>query len=120
MTLTLAMVTCDTDAPLPLARWWADQTGAEVRDPYEGSYLLVSGGSLPVVLAFQLVAEPVAGKNRLHLDLFAADLDGEVDRLLDAGASLVERRGDDSFRWVTLKDPAGNEFCVAAAADAAG
>ena len=29
------------------------------------------------------------------------------------GASLVERRGDESFRWVTLADPDGNEFCVA-------
>lgn len=58
------------------------------------------------------VDEVTPGKNRLHLDLTAPDLDAEVDRLLAAGASLVARRGDESFRWVTLADPQGNEFCV--------
>ena len=47
------------------------------------------------------------------MDLSADDLDAEVDRLVEAGAGLVERRGDESFRWVTLSDPDGNEFCVA-------
>ena len=36
-----------------------------------------------------------------------------MDRLLDAGATLVARRGEEHFRWVTLADPQGNEFCVA-------
>lgn len=111
MTLDIAMITCDTSDPAPLAAWWADQVGGTVADPYDGEYLIVSGG--PVRLAFQKVDDPTPGKNRLHLDLTAEDLDGEVDRLLAAGAGLVERRGDDSFRWVTLTDPAGNEFCVA-------
>ena len=43
----------------------------------------------------------------------AEDLDAEVERLLGVGATLVERRGDESFRWVTLADPDGNQFCVA-------
>ena len=47
-----------------------------------------------------------------------SDLQAEVDRLLGAGATLVERRGDDSFRRVTLADPHGNEFCVASTGDA--
>jgi Glyoxalase-like domain len=111
MSLTLAMVTCDSLDPVSLAAWWADQVGGEVADPYDGEYLLLSGG--PVMLAFQKVDDPTPGKNRLHLDLTASDLDAEVDRLLAAGAGLVERRGDASFRWVTLTDPHGNEFCVA-------
>jgi hypothetical protein len=115
MTLSLGMITCDSTDPVPLASWWAEQVGGQVADPYGGAYLLVSGG--PVVLAFQKVDDPTAGKNRLHLDLTAADLDTEVDRLLAAGAGLVERRGDESFRWVTLTDPDGNEFCVAGQAE---
>jgi len=116
MTLTLGMVTCDTAEPMALATWWAEQTEAEVADPYGGTFVLVRGGTLPVILAFQLDEAPTPGKNRLHLDLNAVDLDAEVDRLLAAGATLVGRRGDESFRWVTLADPAGNEFCVAEAA----
>ncbi|WP_127573819.1 VOC family protein [Georgenia faecalis] len=120
MTLTLGMVTCDTTDAEALAAWWAEQTGAEVTETNDGWFAVVRGGGLPVMLAFQKVEDPTAGKNKLHLDLHAEDLDAEVDRLLAAGATLVARRGDESFRWVTLADPQGNEFCVAAhgAADA--
>jgi hypothetical protein len=69
--------------------------------------------SPPVLLSFQKVEDPTPGKNKVHLDLTTDDLDAEVDRLLGVGASLVERRGDESFRWVTLADPDGNQFCVA-------
>lgn len=113
MTLTLGMVTADSTDPEPLARWWAEQTGAQIAETNDGWYVIVAGGPLPVNLAFQKVEEPTSGKNRLHLDLLAPDLDAEVDRLLDAGATLVERRGDEHFRWVTLADPDGNQFCVA-------
>jgi hypothetical protein len=116
MTLRIGTVNFDAQDPAPLARWWADQVGGEVVDPYGGTFLLVTGG--PVTLAFQQVGDPTPGKNKIHLDLLADDVDGEVDRLLSAGASLVGRRGDDSFRWVTLTDPDGNEFCVAGQAEA--
>ena len=116
MTLNLGMINFDAADPAPLARWWADQLGGEVADPYDGSFLLVTGG--PVILAFQQVGDPTPGKNKLHLDLTADDLDAEVDRLVAAGAALVGRRGDESFRWVTLADPDGNEFCVAGQAEA--
>jgi predicted enzyme related to lactoylglutathione lyase len=111
MTLSILTVTVDTTDPVPLARWWADQLGGEVKDPYGGFFVIVSGG--PVQMAFQKVDDPTPGKNRIHVDLRTDDLDAEVDRLVEAGAGLVARRGDDSFRWVTLSDPAGNEFCVA-------
>ena len=80
---------------------------------YGGEFLIVSGGTLPFRLAFQKVSDPTPGKNKLHVDFAAADLDAEVDRLVAAGATLVGHRGDESFRWVTLADPQGNEFCVA-------
>jgi predicted enzyme related to lactoylglutathione lyase len=116
MTLRLGMVNFDVQEPAPLARWWADQVGGEVVDPFDGSFLLVTGGAL--TMAFQKVDDPTPGKNRLHLDLTADDLDGEVERLVGAGATLVERRGDEHFAWVTLTDPDGNEFCVAASQEA--
>lgn len=112
MTLTLGMITADTTDAESLGQWWAEQTGAEVAETNDGWFVIVKGGTLPVWLAFQKVEQPTAGKNRLHLDLTAEDLDAETDRLVAAGATLVERRGDEHFRWHTLTDPQGNEFCV--------
>ena len=114
MTVSIASITFDSAHPEPLARWWAERFGAEIIANMDGFFVLVAGGSLPAQLAFQKVEDPTPGKNRIHLDVMAADLDAEVDRLLGGGATLVERRGDESFRWVTLADPDGNEFCIAA------
>lgn len=113
MTLKLGMVTIDTIDAEPLARWWAEQTDAEITQTNEGWFVVLEGGGLPVMLAFQKVDDPTIGKNRIHLDLSAPDLDVEIDRLVTAGATLIERRGDENFRWVTLADPQGNEFDVA-------
>ncbi|MCC3269052.1 VOC family protein [Arthrobacter gengyunqii] len=113
MTLKLGMVTINTTDAELLARWWAEQTNAEITQTNEGWFVVLEGGGLPVMLAFQKVDDQSVGKNSIHLDLAAPDLDAEVDRLLTAGATLVERRGEKSFRWVTLADPHGNEFDVA-------
>ena len=117
-TLTLGMVTVDTHDANALADWWAAQMGADVLERNDGWYVVLGGGTLPIRLSFQKVEDPTPGKNRIHLDVMATDLEAEVDRLLGAGATLVERRGDDNFRWVTLADPHGNEFCVASNAHA--
>ena len=36
----------------------------------------------------------------------------EVDRLVDAGATVVERVDEGGSYWTVLTDPEGNEFCV--------
>ena len=55
---------------------------------------------------FGPVPEPKVVKNRIHLDVVAADLDA----LLAAGATVLRRR-DDEIGWDVLADPEGNEFC---------
>ncbi len=113
MTLKLDMVTIDTQDAESLGRWWAEQTGAEVQETNDGWFVVLEGGGLPITLAFQKVDKPTRGKNKIHLDLGAPDLDAEVERLVAAGANLIERRGDETFRWVTFADPDGNEFDIA-------
>ena len=112
MTLTLGMITADTTDALRLGTWWAEQTGGEVRETNDGWFVTVQLPGGPM-LAFQRVDDPTPGKNRLHLDLGATDLDAEVERLTGVGASVVEPRRMGDFRWVTMADPDGNEFCVA-------
>jgi catechol 2,3-dioxygenase-like lactoylglutathione lyase family enzyme len=49
---------------------------------------------------------------RLHLDLYADDREGEVERLLKLGATRHRQayEPEDDFR--VLEDPDGNLFCV--------
>ena len=80
-------------------------------------------------LWFQEVPETKAGKNRLHLDLYPTGRDdtmplevrvdvveAKVAELVDLGATVERRtrRDDpkDSFYYVVMHDPEGNEFCV--------
>lgn len=119
MTLQLEMITVDSTDAETLARWWAEQLGATVAETHDGWFVILSGGGLPLALAFQKVEEVTPGKNRIHLDLTAEDIEAETGRLADAGATLLGRHGDEDFRWVTMADPQGNQFDVAQASDTA-
>jgi glyoxalase superfamily protein len=79
-----------------------DDDWGVLRDP--------DGGGVNVSL--QQVPEPRVGKNRLHLDLYTEDPDGEVARLLGIGATRHPREPEPDEDFVTLADPEGNLFCV--------
>jgi hypothetical protein len=114
MTLSLEMITVDCTDPATLAQWWAQAVGGSVVPLPGGDFVLVVRESWPA-LGFQRVELPTPGKNRVHLDLTAADLDAEVHRLVGLGASETGRHClDGGFRWVVMEDPDGNAFCVAA------
>jgi hypothetical protein len=119
-------VVFDCRHPASLARFWAaaldgyrvapydDQELARLRamgvdDPEDDPSVLVEpiSGSGPR-LWFTRVPEPKTVKNRVHLDLRAADVDAEAERLVGLGARVLGRVED----WVVLADPEGGEFCV--------
>jgi catechol 2,3-dioxygenase-like lactoylglutathione lyase family enzyme len=108
----LAAVAVDSADPPALAAFWQRLLGGRTVDDANGpgsGDTMLSGGLVEVI--FMQVPEPKAGKNRLHLDLRAADLDTAVAFALQAGAT----RADDVYvgpRWQVLRDPEGNEFCV--------
>lgn len=117
MNLRVEMVTVDCGDPDRLAQWWAEATGGDVVVLAPGEFVLVSREKGPA-LGFQRVDDPTPGKNRVHLDFSAADVDVEVGRLVDLGAVMVGRHSmDGGFRWVVLTDPDGNVFCVGASRD---
>jgi hypothetical protein len=119
-------VVFDCRHPASLARFWAaaldgyavapyDEAELErlrtmgVHDPEDDPAVLVEpvAGGTPR-LFFVRVPEPKNGKNRVHLDLRAADVDAEVRRLVELGARELARQDE----WVNLADPEGNEFDV--------
>ncbi|MDP9185476.1 MAG: VOC family protein [Actinomycetota bacterium] len=115
----------------PLARFWADALGWSVApydevelarlaakgitDPEEDPTVMVEppeDSDLPVIF-FTEVPEEKITKNRLHLDVLAdEDLEAEVERLEDLGASIHNWAEGDGGVWCVMLDPEGNEFCV--------
>jgi predicted enzyme related to lactoylglutathione lyase len=76
------------------------------------SLLPVDGVGVEILL--QRTHDEKRGKNRLHLDLRTRDLDAEVGRATELGATRqtmvpIEEHG---WTWHILEDPDGNEFCV--------
>ena len=107
--LTVTMVTVDCENPQELAAFWQRAMGAETA--HESDDFVVLTGEPR--LAFQRVEQPSAGKNRLHLDLTGTDRTTEVARLVELGAEVVRNHDVEGFAWTVMRDPAGNEFCVA-------
>ena len=106
----------DCRDPERLAPFWAAALGYEVGDlDAAGVYLdlVPPEPSLPVVY-LQKVPEGKATKNRLHLDLYAADAVTLVERLCALGAVRLggPQTGSAGGSWQVMADPDGNEFCV--------
>lgn len=91
------------------ARWWATLLGTEAHDDPEGRHSWVEPvpGAPFECLVFVEVPEPRTGKNRVHVDLLAAD---PAD-LLEAGAAVLWDPAD-GRPWTVMADPEQNEFCV--------
>jgi len=133
-------VTFDAIDPYELASWWSQLLGYRLEDGHDLiTRLLADGviGESEVVqvdgrwafadavaasdpdgrgprLLFQRVPEPKIGKNRVHLDVPVPPegLDDEVERLQQAGATLVGFNSHPGHRWAVMNDPEGNEFCL--------
>lgn len=119
-----------------MAEFWALALGYRVQPPPDGfdsweafietvsgeapeagsaSAIIDPDGDGPRVMFIQ-VPEPKTVKNRVHLDLRSGDTDNaraaKVAELVAAGATEVVEREEYGARWVVLRDPEGNEFCV--------
>ena len=105
-------IDCD-DAP-GLAAFWAAALGWEVAHASdEGAYCRPPDGRPGLELI--RVAEPKVGKNRLHLGTRADDLDSEISRLVELGATIAWEEDFPQgwpYRNIVLRDPEGNEFCL--------
>jgi hypothetical protein len=115
----------DCAHPAATARFWAAALDDYAVAPYDDAELarlrslgITSTEDDPTVLVesedgrprlwFQLVPEAKSVKNRVHLDLLAADPEAEIQRLTALGATVQARYKDN----ILLGDPEGNEFCL--------
>jgi predicted enzyme related to lactoylglutathione lyase len=63
---------------------------------------------------FHKVPEGKPVKNRMHVHLRAADLLTEAHRLTRLGAQQIRSLAQNNNRWISLRDPEGNEFDLVA------
>src|SRR5262245_28217301 len=104
----------DCRDPRALAGFWAaalDYTVVGGAGPY---VMLLPAGRPGPKLLLQQVPEPKTVKNRMHLDVHAADIEAEAARLelLGARRAKPETIHEHGTKWILMNDPEGNEFCV--------
>jgi len=110
-------VTFDARDPATLARFWAAATGYRIADERPDFVRLRAPDERGVrhILFFR-VDHPTEGKNRMHVDLASRTPEDEIARLRELGATPVDPPGTwregNGTRWVVLRDPEGNEFCL--------
>ena len=84
------------------------------RDPAKGGWVVLRDpeGRGPNVSLDQDPEKRSGKRSRLHLDLYAEDQQGEVERLVKIGATRYPWRYRPGADFVVLEDPDGNLFCV--------
>jgi hypothetical protein len=115
----------DEPPPAPFAtreEWLAQFDLPEGESVDDGAWLCDPDGAGPRLSILE-VPEPKTAKNRLHIDVRVpghggpderwARIRAESERLVRAGASVL---AEFDGHHMTMADPEGNEFCVAAAA----
>jgi predicted enzyme related to lactoylglutathione lyase len=90
-------------------RFWVALTGWELRESSHQEFRsLARPAGMPLRLLLQRTQEPPGEPVRAHLDLACNDASAEALRHQSLGATLVRKPPG----WMTLRDPAGLEYCV--------
>lgn len=105
-------VTIDCADGAGLAGFYAALLGREVI--WRGGQWVVVGRKRPGEphLVFQQLAEPTAGKARMHLDLHTDDVDAATARSEELGATRGLDVSEYGMTWRVMTDPEGNPFCL--------
>ena len=119
----LREIVIDADHPASLARFWAAAVDGYAVRPYDDAeiarlaalgltpetdrYVLIDGPG-PIICC-QLRTGPRLERNRIHLDLHTPNRVAEVARLTALGATFWYEESN----FTVLRDPEGNQFCVA-------
>jgi hypothetical protein len=125
MTVTIASLTFDCRDALVVGGFWSAAIGRPLDPGGTGEFASIgfpehrdtAGWSVsredgPTWL-FNRVPEPKTAKNRMHVDVATPDPEAEIERLVELGAARVRDVEEYGFSWTVMRDPEGNEFCVA-------
>jgi hypothetical protein len=114
MGIRVGNITVDCEDVMRLARFWSGAMDRPLDDG-AGEWFASIGGQdaerEEPAWYFTKVPEGKTAKNRMHVDVFDPSPD-----TVDLGATVVEQHELEwaGHGWTVLRDPEGNEFCVAA------
>jgi predicted enzyme related to lactoylglutathione lyase len=115
--------------PVELGRFWANALGWPDEEIDEGflQQLREAGLDERQFSAFYATHDPAGSRPRflfqrreksraesypIHLDFRTDDREAEIERLTEAGATVVQTTSDEERTWTVMRDPEGNPFCV--------
>lgn len=101
------IIDCRTGDLGGAAEFWSRALGLPARrspDPAESAYVELETRPGDIHLEVQRVDHP----SRVHLDIETDDVEAEVARLENLGATRVSAVRD----WVVMEAPTGHRFCV--------
>jgi predicted enzyme related to lactoylglutathione lyase len=117
MSISVLGLSFDTHNAAKLANFWAQALHRAVNDGATEDFASIAADTdtrFGAVLMFHKVPEGKTVKNRVHLDLQATDVVAEADRLTSLGAQQIRSLAENNNRWISLRDPEGNEFDLVA------
>lgn len=101
------IIDCQTEELPDAARFWSEALGMEVEElpGEEGekyTRLLDKSGQLHIEV------QAVDHESRVHLDIETDNIEAEISRLQQLGATVV----DHVSSWCVMQAPTGQRFCV--------
>lgn len=127
-------ISIDAASPTRLGKFWCQVLGYVEQPPPPGfetwdgalgafgidrsdpdrAYSIVDPDGVGPRLFLQKVPEGKTSKNRFHLDVHvgAEELESTAQLLVEMGAEVVQSFDEPEGRWISMKDPEGNEFCL--------
>jgi predicted enzyme related to lactoylglutathione lyase len=110
-------ITFDCDDALAVGTFWSEALGRPLDEGSSSGFASIGGGDperTEPAWYFEKVPEQKSAKNRVHVDLVDED-PSSIARLVSLGASVIGEHeiGGGQHRWTVMRDPEGNEFCVA-------
>ncbi|MDH3378668.1 MAG: VOC family protein [Gammaproteobacteria bacterium] len=105
--LGTVVIDCKTDDLDHVAQFWGQALGHDVLHRYqpgdENYRGLTSNPTQPKILV-----QRVNHSSRVHLDIETDNVEAEVERLVNIGATKIEKVRD----WWVMEAPTGHRFCV--------
>ena len=103
--LGTVIIDCETDDLDSEARFWSAALGGEVVSSRTGGrYIDLRSDPADPHVILQQVDHP----SRIHIDIETDDIEAEVKRLQELGATVVERME----RWTVMEAPSKHRFCI--------
>ena len=105
--LGVVVIDCKTDDLDKVVGFWGGALGGDTKvfdDPDGRNYAQVETPSGQV----RILLQKVSHDSRVHLDIETDDVEAEVARLKELGATEVNR----VKTWVVMEAPSGHRFCV--------